>query len=208
MIVELTATEVKPRTLSGAMASFERALPARRLLSPLGGLWRSDAGALNQIIEIWPYESIEHRTHIQGEPSALRNWPPDIGEVVVDRRTLVLESAPFSPPIVERKLGGIYEFRFYTYRKGAFEGIVERWAPSIERRVKFSPLVGVWYCEDKDVGNLVHVWAYRDANDWQSIRHAMLKTDFWPPKGRAGAQDLLLRQTSMIALPASFSPLR
>jgi hypothetical protein len=74
--------------------------------------------------------------------------------------------------------------------------------------VKFSPLVGVWYCEEEDVGNLVHVWAYRDANDWQSIRHAMLKTDFWPPKGRSGAQDLLLRQTSMIALPASFSPLR
>jgi hypothetical protein len=208
MIVELTTTEVKPRSLSGAMASFECALPARQLLSPLGGLWRSDAGALNQIIEIWPYESIEHRTHIQGEPSAMRNWPPDIGEVVVDRRTLVLESAPFSPPIVERKLGVIYEFRFYTYRKGAFEGIVERWAPSIERRVKFSPVVGVWYCEEEDVGNLVHVWAYRDANDWQSIRHAMLKTDFWPAKGRAGAQDLLLRQTSMIALPASFSPLR
>jgi hypothetical protein len=68
MIVELTMTEVKPRTLSGAIASFERALPARQLLSPLGGLWRSDAGALNQIIEIWPYESIEHRTHVQGEP--------------------------------------------------------------------------------------------------------------------------------------------
>jgi len=68
MIVELTMTEVKPRTLSGVMASFERALPARQLLSPLGGLWRSDAGALNQIIEIWPYESIEHRTRIQGEP--------------------------------------------------------------------------------------------------------------------------------------------
>jgi hypothetical protein len=114
---------------------------------------------LNQIIEIWSYESIEHRTRIQAEPTALRNWPPATGEVVVDRRTLVLKPAPFSPPIIERKLGGIYEFRFYTYRKGAFKGIIERWAPSIERRVKFSRLVGVWYREDEDVGHLVHVWA-------------------------------------------------
>ena len=208
MIVELTTTEVKPRTLSGAIASFEHALPARQSLSPLGGLWRSDAGALNQIIEVWPYESTEHRMSIQAEQSALRNWPPDLGEIVVDRRTLVLDPAPFSPPIVARQLGGIYEFRFYTYRKGAFEGIIERWAPSIEQRVKFSPLVGVWYCEDEYVGHLVHVWAYRDANDWQTIRHAMLKTDFWPPRGRAGEQDLLLRQNSLIALPASLSPLR
>jgi len=26
--------------------------------------------------------------------------------------------------------------------------------PSIERRVKFSPFFGVWYCEDEDVGHL------------------------------------------------------
>jgi hypothetical protein len=106
VIVELITTEVKPRTLSGTLRTFERALPARQLLSPLGGLWRSDAGALNQIIEVWPYKSIEHRTRIHAEQSTLQNWPADIGNVLVDRRTLVLQSAAFSPLIVEPELGG------------------------------------------------------------------------------------------------------
>jgi NIPSNAP protein len=207
-IVEMTITEVRPRTVPQALASFEQALPPRQRLSPLGGIWRTDAGALNQIIQIWSYDDLQHRDRVRAEEKKLSHWPPDWQNITVDQRTLILSAAPFSPMLTERRLGNIYEFRFYTVRRGSFAGIVERWAPAIERRIQFSPLVGVWYAEEGESDELVHVWGYRDANEWQSVRREVMSTGIWPPKARADDPDILLRQTSVIAIPAPFSPIR
>jgi NIPSNAP protein len=55
--------------------------------------------------------------------------------------------------------------------------------------------------------NVVHVWAYRDANDWQQIRKNVMSVGIWPPKTPLESYDALIRQTSTTAIPAPFSPI-
>ena len=49
----MTITEVEPRTIGRALARLETALAGRPEGSQPAGVWRTDAGALNQIIAIW-----------------------------------------------------------------------------------------------------------------------------------------------------------
>jgi len=57
---------------------YASALPARIKLSPLGGFWHTDVGTLNQVIHIWPYESLIERDRVMKQSSKLAEWPADI----------------------------------------------------------------------------------------------------------------------------------
>lgn len=198
----LVITEVKPRTLDRALALLESALEAHSDRSLCAGVWRTDAGALNQIISLWtaPVQADAVRTSAQVLAT--------LNDFRVGGRLLKLTAAPFSPPLLPRPLGGIYEFRFYTFKPKSFAAIVNRWRGAIGQRLEFSPLLGVW-CEEGDtVDELVHAWAYEDANAWQNVRREVMARGVWPPPATAESSGALLRQTSVIALPASFSPIR
>ena len=62
---------------------FGGKLPGRMEFSKLGGHWYTEAGPLNQVIAIWPYESIQERTRIRREAEAGDKWPPDTGDLIV-----------------------------------------------------------------------------------------------------------------------------
>jgi hypothetical protein len=200
--IVLAITEVKPRTIDRALALFESALEAHPAQSRCAGVWRTDAGALNQIISLWTAPRQADAIRTSAEVLSTLN---DIRE---GGRLLKLTAAPFSPPLLPRRLGGIYEFRFYTFRPKSFAGIVNRWSGAIGQRLEFSPLLGVWCEEGASADELVHAWAFEDANAWQSVRREVMARGVWPPLATADSSGALLRQTSVIALPASFSPIR
>ncbi|WP_375304502.1 NIPSNAP family protein [Bradyrhizobium sp. A11] len=200
--VVLAITEVKPRTIDRALALLERAVADHPAQSGCAGVWRTDAGALNQIISLWT--GSDQAEAVRQSADVLSS----LNDIRVGGRLLKLTAAPFSPPLLPRRLGGIYEFRFYTFRPKSFAGIVDRWRGAIGRRLEFSPLLGVWCEEGASVDELVHAWAYEDANAWQSVRREVMAKGVWPPPATAESSEALLRQTSVMALPASFSPIR
>jgi hypothetical protein len=206
MIFEMRTYTLRPGTLPQVEERFEQALPGRARLSPLGGFWHTEVGTLNQIIHVWPYQSLEERSRIRADAVKQGVWPPKIQEFVLEMETKVLNAAPFSPPFEERQLGGIYEFRTYTYAPGCIPGVVEAWGRQIEARTKLSPLVAAGYTEIGPLNQWVHVWAYKDAGERQRIREEAVRQGVWPP--RRAPETVMLEQRNILAVPARFSPLR
>ncbi len=205
MIVEMRRQQLKFAAVSAVEERYASALPARIKLSPLGGFWHTEVGTLNQVIQIWPYESLAERERVMIQAARLAGWPPDIQQFLLEDDTLILEPLPFSPPITPRKLGNIYEIRIYSYEPGFMPELIERWGDKIEGRQKLSPFVGAWQTIIGPLNKLVHIWAYNDAAERQRIRAKARELGIWPPS--ANKVGMLLRQENMLAIPAAFSPL-
>lgn len=205
MIVEMRIYQLKPRSLPEVMKRWGEALPARMKLSPMAGFWYTDVGPLNQIIHVWPYADLAECERLRAEAVASRIWPPPIRDFIDHMETKILVPAPFSPPLEPRQLGGIYEFRTYTYKPASIPTVIERWTAALPERLKLSPLVGAWHTELGPLNQWVHVWAYKDAGERQRIREEAVKRGVWPPPGGG---DLLVKQENVLAVPAPFSPLR
>jgi len=203
MIVEMRTTRVKAMTPKKVEDRFAQALPERQKLSPLGGFFHSDVGTLNQIVELWPYESLAHREDVQTRAAKI-GWPPDIHEFAVVQDTKILSPAPFSPPLKPGHFGNVYEIRQYIYQPGTIPKVIDAWIPLIEARVKLSPLVGCWYTELGPLHQRVHIWPYQDAAERQRIRAESVERKMWPPP----TAEWVVLMENALTLPAPFSPLR
>jgi len=203
MIIEMRTYTLKPGTIAAAEERFGEALPARLNFSKLAAFWHSEVGPLNQIIHVWPYDSLAHREQARAAAAKAAGWPPKIAEFIIEAKAEIFIPAPFSPPLAERALGNLYEIRTYTYEPGAIPTVIERWSERIEARMKLSPLAGCWYSDLGALNKWVHIWAYRDYAERERIRREAVQQGIWPPRSGAG----LLRQENALVVPASFSPL-
>lgn len=205
MIIEMRTYTLKPGSVPAFEERFGAALPGRLELSPLAAFWHSEVGVLNQVMHVWPYADLNERARVRAEAIARGVWPPKTAEFVLDQQSEILLPAPFSPPLEPRKLGGIYEIRSYTLAAGSIPAMIERWTPAVAERVKLSPLVGAWYTEIGTLNKWVHIWAYQDEGERQRIRADAIARGVWPPKGPPAVT--LLRQETMLVVPAAFSAL-
>jgi hypothetical protein len=205
MIIEMRTYQLKPGGVAPYEERFGKALAIREKHSKLGGFWHTEVGTLNQVIHIWPYVSLDVRAGVRKALAKEPGWPPDTREFVVSQQSEVFNPAPFSPRIEPRQLGGIYEIRMYSYAAGSIPAVIDTWAAKIEGRVKLSPLVGAWYSEFGALNKWVHIWAYKDVAERMRIRAEAVSSGVWPPGSPPGA---LLRQETMLVVPAAFSPLR
>jgi len=206
MIVEMRTYTLQP----GSTAQFEErlaaALPVRGRVSPLAAFWHTEVGPLNQVIHVWPYETMDERTRLRGEATKLQGWPPNVREFVVDQKAQIFIPAPFSPKLEPRQLGGIYEIRMYTLKPGAIPSQIDRWSTAIDARTKLSPLAFAGHSELGELNLWCHIWGYKDANHRAEIREKARKEGIWPPKG--GQPGTMIKQENKLVVPASFSPLR
>ena len=78
MIYEIRTYNLKLGQLNEYWERFGEKLPARQELSKLGGHWYTEVGPLNQMVAVWPYESLEQRAEIRRAAEAGPNpiWPP------------------------------------------------------------------------------------------------------------------------------------
>jgi hypothetical protein len=203
MIIEMRTYLLKPGTVPAFMERFADGLPARLQFSKLGGIWHSEVGTLNQVVHVWPYESFEARERIGQEARKTGKWPPKTQEFIIFQDSKILQHAPFSPPLEERKLGNIYEFRTYTYQPGAMPTVLERFGKIIPERVKLSPLAGAWHSAIGSLNQYIHVWAYKDSGERERLRAEAAKIPGWPPVTR----ELMVKQENALMVPAPFSPL-
>lgn len=204
MIYELRTYTLKP----GMAAEFERRwapmVEARQRLSPLGALWRTEIGPLNEVIHVWPYESVDERSRIRALAVEQGIWPPDTRDLIVRQRSEILLPAPFMRPLEPRVMGNVYEMRIYTYQTGTIPEVLRRWGEALPYREQFSPLAACWYSEIGELNRFIHVWPYAGLAERDRIRAEATKEGHWPPSTR----EFLVAQENKILVPAPFSPLR
>jgi hypothetical protein len=203
MIVEMRTYRVKPGSIPEVEKRFGEALADRSKVSPLGAFFHTEVGPLNRIIHCWPYENLGERAKLRADAMKLPNWPPKIGEFIEEMESKIINLAPFSPKLGDRRLGDIYEIRTYTMQPGGVGIVTEAWAEKIEGRQKFSPLA---FCGATEIGGLnqwIHVWAYKGVAERFSVRDAARASGAWPPNTRGQ----FIRQENMFVVPAAFSPL-
>ncbi|MHB8575144.1 MAG: NIPSNAP family protein [Dehalococcoidia bacterium] len=203
MIYELRTYTLKP----GSAAEFEKRwapmVPGRQQLSPMAALWRTEIGPLNQMVHIWPYESLDERTRIRREAVERGVWPPDTSELIEQMESEILLPAPFMRPLVPAALGGIYEMRTYTYRPGTMPEVLKIWGERIANRERYSPLAACWYSDIGSLNRFIHVWPYVNLAERDRIRTEASADPAWPPP--TGKH--LVRMENKILVPVAFSPL-
>src|SRR6266704_918859 len=107
MIVEMRTYTLNPGTTAQFEERFGAALPARAKVSPLAAFWHTEVGPLNQVIHVWPYESLDERTRVRAEAMKAEGWPPNTRELTIAQQSEIFLPAPFSPPLEPRQLGSI-----------------------------------------------------------------------------------------------------
>jgi NIPSNAP protein len=204
VIYEMRMFDLKP----GKMGEFEKcyaeALPARTKISPLGGIWRTEIGPLNQVIAIWPYDDMAAREKARGEAARAHIWPPPVQELIAQEEVWLMNPAPFMRPLPTGELGNIYEMRLYTVQLGKMSEVIRLWSERIAEREKLSPLVGAWSTDMGPLSVWIHLWSYADMNERGRIRAESLKLGVWPPP----TAPLLSKQENKILIPLESSPLR
>ncbi len=205
MIYEVRTYTLQPGSVAQFEENFANALPSREKYSKLGAFWHTEIGPLNQVIHVWPYESVEERNEIRAEAGKDPDWPPkNPPEMYVSMSSDIYIPAPFMRPMGgDQALGNIYEMRIYHYKTGSMPEVIKRWGDAIPHREEFSPCAGAMYSDLGSLNKWMHIWPYKDMEDRNRIRTEASKTEHWPPPTR----EFLLSQESKMLVPSSFSPM-
>ena len=204
MIYEVRTYELKPGTVAQWEGHFEAALPNRVKYSELAALWHTEIGPLNQVIHVWPYESLEHRTEIRAQAAQEPGWPPKGGELLLSMASQIWTPAPFSPALGgNRKLGNVYEMRIYEYQPGAMPKVLAAWEKSLPKRLELSPIAACMYTDIGGLNLWMHIWPYADLGERDRIRAASMTLPDWPPQTR----EWLVNMQNKIVVPAACSPM-
>src|ERR1700751_1457480 len=192
MLYEVRTYTLRPGTLAEFEERYEKRLPLREKHSKLGAFWHTEFGPLNQVIHVYPYDDLQHRTRVRAAMAqdAERNAMPGGAEFVVEQAAEIMNPAPFMRPLGSRDYGtgNVYEMRTYTYAPGDIPKVLEAWAKAIETRERHSPLAACWTSELGGVNKFVHTWVYKDLNERARIREESRRPGgAWPPQagGRA-----------------------
>ncbi|MBI3089434.1 MAG: NIPSNAP family protein [Candidatus Tectomicrobia bacterium] len=205
MIYEIRTYDLSAGMVPEFERSFAAVLPKRTVYSPLLALWHTEIGPLNQVIHIWPYESLQQRDEVRLASRQTQEWPPKFPpNTILRQHTMIAKPAPFSPEPQPQETGGVFEVRTYTYRPGTLPEVLKRFGEVMPKRVTISPLVAAFTSEFGALNQFIHIWAYPDLNARAKLRAEASKQDYWPPKTR----DFMLSQEVKICLPAACSPLR
>jgi hypothetical protein len=205
MIYEIRTYTLKPGQTPEFEKRFEALLSVRLKYSELAAFWHTEIGPLNQVIHVWPYENLGHRTEVRARLSREPGWPPRADELLVSMESGIYVPAPFSPKLGGgQKLGNIYEMRIYQCQPGSIPTVIERWGEALQGgRLDLSPLAACMSCEIGQLNTWIHLWPYADLNERERIREESRRLSTWPPKTR----EFLVSQQNKILIPASFSPM-
>ena len=205
MIYEFRTYDLKPRSVP----EFERRTAdkikeGRLEHSDLFGFWYTEAGPLNQVVHVWPYDDLNHRGDVRARVVEMGLWPPNNTGLMLNMRSEIYLPAPFMRNRGEAKLGPVYEMRTYTYSPGDIPQVIDTWGQYIEEREKYSPLVGAWYSELGALNTWIHMWAYESFDHRMHVREETRDKGVWPPRGGPAP----VSQENKLMLPMSFSPLQ
>jgi hypothetical protein len=209
MIYEVRTYTLRPGTVAEFEERFAKRLSLREKHSKLGAFWHTEVGPLNQVIHVYPYENLQHRTTVRTAlaQDTARQQLPGGGDLVVAQESEIMTPAPFMHALGSRNYGtgNVYEMRTYTFASGDIPKVLDGWGKAIEAREKFSPLAACWTSELGRLNQFVHTWVYKDLTERARVREESRKPGGqWPPQ--TGVRPI--RQENKLLMPAAFSPVR
>jgi hypothetical protein len=104
MLVEMRTYTTRPGRLGEYLALYEAEGMAvqKRILGRLVGYYRSELGALNQVVHLWAYtdlvERAERRQALLADP-AFKAYVEKMLPLLVSQESRVLAPAPFFTPV-------------------------------------------------------------------------------------------------------------
>jgi hypothetical protein len=104
MLVEMRTYTTRPGRLAEYLALYEAEGMAvqKRILGRLVGYYRSELGALNQVVHLWAYtdlvERAERRQALLADP-AFKAYVEKMLPLLVSQESRVLAPAPFFTPV-------------------------------------------------------------------------------------------------------------
>ena len=201
MIHEIRTYMIHP----GKMAEFEdffaEALPYREKYSKLTACWHTEVGPLNQIVHMWTYDDLAHRTKVREEANKDPHWPPKDLHLIQNMESNILIPAPFMKPIEPGHHGNIFEMRSYACKPGSIPQVMKRWEEKIALREKHSPCFACGYTFIGGLNRLIHIWPYESMEERARIREESIKSGDWPPNSQEFYQTL----ENKILVPSHFS---
>lgn len=207
MIYEMRTYTLKPGKVAEFEERFAQRLPYREKHSPLGAFWHTEFGPLNQVVHVWPFESLQHRQDVRDsmakDPDLQRMRGTDL---VASQESEICIPAPFMRPLGgDQELGNFYEMRSYTFLPGAIPGLVESWAKAIPQREEYSPLAAGMFTELGGLNKWIHIWPYQSLEDRNRVRTETRQAGVWPPGG--SYRESMVKQENKMLIPAAFSPM-
>ena len=82
----------------------------------------------------------------------------------------------------------------------------EEWTREDWIAIALSPLIFAGYPDIGTLNQWVHVWAYKNMGERERIRGEAVAKGIWPPPRDPSI--VMLRQETLLAIPAKFSPLK
>ena len=204
MIHEIRTYDLKPRGVPEFLAKTGAMVEGRTKYTPIGGFFYTEVGPLNQVVHIWPYNDMNHRSETRAKVVEDGVWPPDNANVILNMQSDIYYPAPFMRPLGPLKVGPLFELRIYKYGQGDIPKVVNAWSDAIEAREKLSPLVGAWYTDVGSLNRWAHLWAYESFEHRMAVRSEGQAKGVWPPKSGVSP----LAQESKLMWAADFSPIQ
>ena len=204
MIHEIRTYQLQSGTTPQFLAATGAMVEKRIEYSPLIGFFYTEVGQLNQVVHIWQYDDLNHRTEIRANVVEDGIWPPDNADITITQQSDIYIPAPFMPEVdIKRDIGPLFELRIYRYPAGTIPKVIEAWSENFEARNRLSPAVGVWYTEIGNLNLWAHMWAYESYEHRTDARKEFAAIG-WPPKSGVSP----LHMQNMLLIAADFSPVR
>ena len=142
MLYEVRTYTLRPGTTAEFEERFAKRLPLREKHSKLGAFWHTEFGPLNQVIHVYAYDDLGHRTRVRtamAQDTAMQQLPGG-GDLIVAQEAEIMNPAPFMRALGSRDYGtgNVYEMRTYTYAPGDIPKVLDG-GPRPLRRARNSP---------------------------------------------------------------------
>ena len=70
MLYEVRTYTLRPGTVAEFEERYAKRLPLREKHSELGAFWHTEFGPLNQVVHVYPYDDLQHRTRVRSALAA------------------------------------------------------------------------------------------------------------------------------------------
>ena len=98
MIVEMRTYTLKPGNIPTFEERFASALNIREKFSKLAAFWHTEVGPLNQVIHVWPYDSLDQREKCRAAMQADPDWKKYLEKsrpLMESQENRIMKAAPF-----------------------------------------------------------------------------------------------------------------
>jgi len=168
------------------------------------GAWISEFGQLNQIWELWAYDSLADYGYFNSELLTNKEWINEYCNLATNWSTdqnirLMKSQLDFKTPITK---GNIFEYRYYSLKNGMKKKWIDLLKDVLPVRETYSELVGLWSTITPQPNEVSHLWRYTDLNSRQKIRAELACDENWVNFQRKG-RPLLRELNSVILRPTS-----